>query len=731
MKKFLIIFSITIAIFLGISFFANSTYFFNKYIASNIKQYGFGYDKVEGALLSGFKVENLTYKKEPLSAEAELKFNPLKLIYKKISVNKLRLIAVNKNTLQKILNDFKPKEDSSSSTKISFDFEIKDILLTIKPFSFEGVRVKKNALSVNYIEYIGNKFNIGRVDYQAKTTIGNINFTGKYEHRILNIDTISLEKFNLKKFLPILKDASRNINSGNAQSSDFSIILIPKIVNVKDARLSLSPFRSKELFAKDLKVKISDAQFSVIDLVLKKASLNIDYLSDIASLNIDAKLENRNLNIKNLNFVLHKPNSFEKIYKEYFDTNSSGENIPVDILKLEKISLNKAFISAKDYKYKKEKISSVNFGLDGVIYDLNSSKFAVKDYNITLNSTLLTAKVNGLLNDKLVVKNAKLNTPNCDKLITIINSIIPKNSSKDSSSNNISIAPNNFIIEKLNANADTLSFEPFIINKTAVKAENIKGEFKKFKLHSGKLQVKVISNWGDANLNGTIKNNNYFASGKYKAAQKLLDEYSVPLIANHIEPLKINGRFGFKNLELNANLQGKDILKSAKDIDILFSNNKFTYDYSSGEILWTIDAKVNSVYSGKANLTNTLIYKNRLKYYGKLIPTQKLEFSKKFGKLFNALTLNYKGDSGKIDIDFTTQELKGFLKSNGYKGGELTIINRIPIKLSSIMNLGQGYKNATVDKLKIKAPIVYKKLLPLKGKMEIISNLVNIVGDWE
>ncbi len=736
MKKFLIIFLIFIAILFGLSVFVNTTYFFNKYIAANIKQYGFGYDRVNGALLRGFNVENLTYKSKPLSAEAELKFNPLKLLYKKISVSKLRLIAVNKETLQKVIDDFRPKEDSSSSTNISFNFEIKDILLTIKPFSFEGLRVKKNALSVDYIEYAGDKFNIGRVDYQAKTTIGNVNFTGKYEHRILNIDTISLKNFNLKKFLPILKDANKVLNSNESNVSEnegISVALVPKIVNVKNAKLSLSPFRNKDISSKDLKVKISNAQFSVQELQLKKANLTIEYLSDIVSANAAVNIKDRNLNIKNLKLAVIKPNHLIKIYQEYLDKNSSNSNgngMPVDILKLKKVSLNKALIELKDFKINKENINSVKIQLNGANYDLNSSKLKIKNYDIVLNSTILTAKIKGLINKKLLIKNAQFESANTDKLIFFIKNSISKNSDKNNGNKKLPI-PDIFYIEKLSVSANRLSFKPFVINRAKIQASKVEGKIKKFKLEKGNLKAEVSSNWGDAGLVGLIKDNNYYAKGHYKATQKLFDEYNIPLIAKNLEALKVNGRFGFKNLELTANLQGRDILKNIKKLDILSSKNKFIYDYSSGNILWTIDAKVNSVYSGKANLINTLTYKNKLEYYGKLIPEQKLEFSKKLENLFNALSLSYKGNDKKIDIDFTTAMLRGVLKSNSYKGGKLTITNRVPIKLASIVNIGNGFKNALVSRLKIEAPIVYEKILPIKGKMDISSNIGNISGDWE
>ena len=97
MKKTRIILLLIFTAVLGFFYFANTTYFFNRYIATNIKEYGFTYNRVQGTLFSGFNIDKLKYKNKLLSSKVELKFNPIKLLIKKVSVSKVRLINVDKN----------------------------------------------------------------------------------------------------------------------------------------------------------------------------------------------------------------------------------------------------------------------------------------------------------------------------------------------------------------------------------------------------------------------------------------------------------------------------------------------------------------------------------------------------------------------------------------------------------------------------------------------------------
>ncbi len=732
MKKFLIIFSVILSILIGTSFFINSTYFFNKYIATKIQDYGFNYKKVNGALLSGFKIDNLTYKNRALASKAELKFNPIKLLEKKISVSKLRLINVDKDTLDTITRAFKPKDDSSSSTNIDFNFEIKDILLTVKPFKIENADIKKNILRVAYIEYVNSKFNIGKVDYSAQTSLGNIQFDGKYEHKVLNIDKLELKSFNLKQFLPILKTLQNGDSNSTNSDSNMSSPIIPKLVNIKYAKLTLSPFRIKELSAKDLKIELSNAKFDVDKLKLKKAKVNLKYRSDLAKIVSNIAFNKDDLNITNININILNAAKLENIYKKYIDSNSTkskNETVIPSITNINRIYVDKFNFYLKNYLYKSEKIKSVNLSINHALADIKSKNLKIDNYLAKIHTSTTFAKIDGSLENKLIINNAILNSSNVDKIITLFSNT--KKGESNSKTNLVIIKlPNKYIIKNIKIDAKKLSFNPFKINKTLILANNITGDINKTYLNSGNLKIELLSNWGKANLSGNLKNNNYYAKGSYKVFNKLLKEYKIPLNDKNIKPLIVDGRFGIRDLDINIKLSGKDILSSVKNIDILSSKSRLIYKYKSGNLEWDMNANVNTKYTGLAKLKNKLTYNQKLKYSGKLTPKKRLPFAKDLDSLFNNLSLTYDGDSNKIDLAFETDKLKGLLKSKNYSGGILTIKNTKAIKLSELTTLPADYKNSVINSLKIESPIYFKKILPLKGTLAVTSNLINISGKW-
>jgi len=725
LRKLLIIVLIILSLFVGLSFFANSTYFFNKYIANNIKDYGFSYSKVDGNLFNGFKVKDLKYKKELLSKDVELRFSPIKLLKKKISINKLRLIAVDKKILEKLVNDFRPKEDSNSSIDIGINFEIKDILLTINEFNLEDIKIKSNTLSVAYIDYSNNKFTVGDVIYQAFTSIGDIIFSGKYKSRVLYINNVMLTNFNLKRFLKLLSGiGSSDTNTTiNIKTNPF----IPNIVYVKNAKLTLSPFRFKDISSKNLKIKISNAKFNIFKYKLIEAQIDANYSGDVGAILAKVDINSSDININSINVNILKPNKLENFIKKYTTTDISSDN-NFSILDTKFIKIDNSNISLKNYIYKKEKIKNLTLNSKEFLFNMQSKKLKIKNLNLSTHSTLIDANLSLSIDNKIAINSLQANSKDIDKLITILTH--NKSNKENNKTNKIEYIPNKFIIKNANIDGNNLSFKPYIIHTASIKAKDISGQISDFKLVKGNLKVQVKSNWGRAFLNGKINNTNYISKGKVKVTQKLLNEYSIPLIAKNLKPLKVNGKFNLKEFDLNIDLIGKDILKKIKNIDILSSKNRIKYNYKTDNVFWSINANINSKYTGKAKLINKLTYIDRLDYHGKLTPNNKLSFAKKTGSLFDSLTLNYRGNSNNIDLSFESKKLKGILKSKKYNGGTLVVTNKGAIGLKEFINLPKKFSNTKVDKLKIEAPIKFEKILPLKGNLNIVSNLVNIKGEW-
>ena len=710
-------------------YFTSTKYFFNRYIAPNITNYGFSYTKANGELLSGFKILNLKYKDKPLSKKVVFKFNPLKLLTKTISVDKLELQNVNQPVLLQILSDFKKESNSSSeSSNIALNFELKNINLSVNPFKIEDIQVHRALLNVKYVSFINSKLDIGDSYYNLDTNIGKIVFKGKFKNRVLNIDRAIVTKIDIEKIIKLNNNFNSDANSSNS-NNNVALSLIPKLIIAKSAKLSLKPFKVDGFNTKHLEISLKDIKIDTFKQKILNAKTNLLYKSNIANILILSESNSTTFKVKRAKIDILNANKIETLISKIPKSNSNSSfAIP-----FKNLDLNDFILTVNGYKYKDLNLNKLKITLENLNYNLINSSFNSKKFKLDFKSNLGSIESFGNLDSNistLQYLNAKdLNINGITKLFES-----DSNNTKKSEDNSTFVLPmQNLLAKKINIDIKNYKLKPLEFYTGNIEAKDFLIDLKDIKIKKSKLNIKTKSSWGEAFLNGDIKENLFYAKGEYKANQTLFDRYKVPLIAKNIKPLKIVGKFGFKDLDLNASLVGDNVLKGVKDFNFIKSNHRVKYNYISGDVYYKTDAKISTPYTNEAKLENLLTYINKsdkLTYSGKLTPLNKLSFAKNLGDILDDLSLNYKGDTKHIEIELNSKRLKGVLKDKGYNGGILKLTNTTPIKLNNFVTL-KGYEGATISKLNIDTPINFNKIMPLNGKIKAISNLLNLDGTYE
>ncbi len=727
MKKLLYIVIFILSLLVALGIFVNSNYFFDNYIAKNIKKYGFNYVKAKGEIFKGFLIEGLSYKNKELSSNVELKIDSLKLITGIISIKKLHLIGVKKDVLEEVVNDFSSKSSNSNTkSNIGINFEFKNTLLTMKPFKIDKIEVKKAVLSIDKISYINNKFNIGNLEYQSKSNLGDVDFYGEFHKKILKISKISIFNLNLNKFISILNEYKKQESNGTISNSEmFNSPFTPKLVLVKNAKLKLMPSKYNDLSIKNLDINIKDAKFDVKNILIKKANLNVKYNGKEAFLAMEAFYNDGNLTINNLNSVIKKPNKIENILKNIIPKNKKSDTKNSNqVIVINQINLNNFFIKIRSYFYKKEKLRYFELQGKKLAFNLNSKILNYKKIKLKLTSNILNISLDTKLKKDLLVKYLYIKSNNVNRVI----SILPRMTSNNDSNISYIKLPNKFIVDRLNIDLNKATFGLFKLDSGSIKGSNIVGAVKKLDIISGFLDVNATSPWGKANLIGNIKNNNFYAKGYYKVEDNLFKQFSIPINAKNLDRLAIKGRFGFNSLDINTTLRGNDILKNIKGFDILNSKNHLVYNYDS-RLIWDINAKANIPYMGISKINNRLIYDDKLNYYGEIKPKNTLFNNNFLNKLLSNYNINYQGNEKHLEANIESKYINAKFTSN-YNRAKIDIKNNQNIDLSNILELPNRFKSSKISNLNITTNINFDRLFPLKGLLNLKSNILNIKGDW-
>ena len=735
---YFLVFLITLVV---IAYFATTPYFFNKYIVPNIKSYNFDYKSVKGTLLTGFKVEHLKYKNKELSSLVELKFNPFALLEKKISISKLVLEDVDKEVLKELIDDFKKDTNSSSesSSSLNLDFVLKNIHITFKPFRFNNLEVYNNSLKIKGISFIDGKLNLERNSYYYDTNIGKLEFEGEFQNKVLYIDNLSLKDVDIKKtleFLKTLESKENNETNNTSSSAKESILFIPKKIEIKNLFASLKPFKYKNIDVTALKLKGRDIKIDVEKKKLYKAILDLEFITSISDFNTKIILENGKLTIPDLEIALLNSNELLSFLNSLQDKKAASKKVKkeegnldiLEYLSLKEVKIETLVILLKQFSFNKERIKKATLFAKDIIFNIPTKKLSIAKNRVFVDSTLAKIEVKGKINNSIYIKSFQSKVDNGDRLLKFIDELnTTKNEDTNSSFDIFKVIPSTLIIKNSNLKLKKLTFEPYKIKDGEIALKNGIIDLKKGIVKKAKAKLSNSSNWGDALLEGEIRKNIFYAKGEAKITQALLDEYDVPLKANNLEPIKVDGRFSLDDLDIKAYLKGRDILKTIKDIDILSSENRVYYNYNSSKTIWDLDALVSHPFINRAKLKNHLsVIDDRFSYKGELIAKDNLKIDKKFQEFLKDLRLIYKGDSKKIELKLLTNALEGELLAKEYKKGILKIKNRKTIDASKLI----GLKSAKIKKLLISSPVDFNNILNLKGDIFIDSTPLKLKGEW-
>ena len=737
------------AFFIGFLYFTTTPYFFDKYIAPTIRNYNFNYKSVQGTLLSGFEVEELKYKDKKLASYVELKFNPLALLKKRISITKLALKDVNKEALKLLVEDFKSdtkesdKEPKSNKilTPIALDFELKNVSITFKPFKVNNLSVYKNSLNIDSISYISGKIQMDKNRYYYDTNLGRLEFEGEFKNQELHIKKLFVENFDIESSLKLLKtleqkgDSNKTrIETNNTKEIESNVLFIPKKIIVDNLEATLKPFAFHKIDITKLFVKGKDIELDLQEKKLYKAFLELSIITSISDFSTQIVLKDKKLKIPSVEIALLNSNEFLTFIESFNEkktsvkennTSSDSFNI-LAYLPTNSLDIESFHLLLKSFKLKNERIKKFTISAKNTHFDFLKKKLAIKYNKILLDSSLGKVKIEASLNEKVTFEKLVIKIKNGDKLLAFLKSFDSKKEN-NSSFEPFVIIPSKLYIKKSAFVLKQLSFKPYIIKEGELRAQNTLIDMKKQAIIKGALQIKNNSNWGEAFLKGNIKKNIYYSEGFLKVTQTLLDNYKVPLKAKNLKTITIQeGIFSLDDLKIKAHLSGKDIFKTRANVDILSSLNKIYYNYKNSKFLWDIEATIKEPLINTAQLKNHVQVINGKFSYNGVVQLNNLNLPKNVEDFIKDLQVHYKGDAKNLEATFSTTKLEGKLFAKEYKKGFVEIKNKRPLDISKLISL----EKSKIDKISIKAPINFLQPLPIKGELLIASNLLDFNGEW-
>ena len=765
MKKFFIGFISFIVILLSIVYFAiNSPYIIDRVARVYAPQFNFSYKSIKGNPFSGIIINNIKYKDRELAKLVKIRINPYTLLKKTLTISRLNFKDVNVTVLEGVIKDFSSpattQESEDNTLSIPINIELKNLSLSLLPFDIYGLKINKEELFIDSIYFDGERFSVGNLKQIAHTSIGDIELIGTYHNRLLDLDSLNIDNFDVKKLEALLakidKDSTptkkeESSNKSTKSQSQENLAFIPSRILANNLSLKVLPYEvSKKIKLKGL--KLNGSQFD-IDLDNKKlvgGKLNASIVSNLARANIKLHIEKDSIVIDNGKvdgIELNKIITLGSKREDKKEKNTPKESAkPLDSIAFipKYIKVNSFNIDFNRAKIEDILIKSSKISLNGISVNLHNKTILAKEIDALLDTSLFNAKLKLSANsDILRVEELNLTDIDATKIQKFLKARarttkrppkskeIKKESKKEPTK--IAFLPPKLLIDRVFIDIKGIKIDSIKSDLTALELKDTEIDTKNLIAKRGILNLKSDLNIARVRVSGELKDNRLILkrgiTNQITLLPKLFEIYKLPLRPQAFSPISLNGKIDKNSISLKAQFNAKKILKdtnSSSNIDIANSITSFDMNLSNSSFLVNNGSKVITPFT-KANLDiNLKSGKNKkIKYWGS-IKTDGIKLNNpKLKKAFAKPKLNFRGDLKSLKANLDAGVLIASLNSKDLKKALLVIKSKKGVKWGRYIKLPKELRRARVS-LRVETPINLKKPIPLNSKIKLTSNILNL-----
>lgn len=399
-KIFYTLFAFIIVLLIAIVVVANSSFGIKKAADMFAPDYNITYDDIRGNILAGVKISGLKFDDKILADNLLLSWNPSKLLYSRIAINKLGIEALDTDVLKALIASFS-SDDNSSSEPFSFVVIVNNASLSVNPFEEQGIAVSKTLLKIKDVMYADNELDIGHYALLFESSVGKIDLTGKLDRDTVTLDHVLLEGIDTLGLQALFSEDNNESNSTknetitsveqNSSAPKKMNHLVPKYVVINDLHADVVPVTYDPIHILNVTLDIKDFKLNVEKLLVENASIDLQGKTNLTNFIHGGKIKDNELigeirlTPNNTLFELYKlPLRKEAIGDIVVDLDATDEQVSLDI----KSSAKNILITQKSDTNSSEDNTSKEFNVD-IDSLVSHVVYMLKDNKLTIDSKVM------------------------------------------------------------------------------------------------------------------------------------------------------------------------------------------------------------------------------------------------------------------------------------------------------------------------------------------------------
>ena len=259
----------------------------------------FTYDSIEGNFITGLEIKDLSYDDKTLFDSATLHWNPISLMYKKITITEFDAKGVDVDNIIKMVDGFE-KSDSSSSGSLPFSLSVERIHLDINPYIYEGVKFDSFLFETEKIEMDTDLLiDADNLYLYFNSDIVNVELMGNIEESRLLLDRVNLKEIGSREIASFVRAIRKKSENNSTKASKEKSEPILKEIKIDQIFATMKDVTYGPFSMNKVQLLIDDAEVDTYNNYTYKARKldlkgnttygSVHYRGDIKESNIYAK----------------------------------------------------------------------------------------------------------------------------------------------------------------------------------------------------------------------------------------------------------------------------------------------------------------------------------------------------------------------------------------------------------------------------------------------------------
>ena len=566
---------------------------------------------------------------------------------------------------------------------------------------------------------------------------------------VTNLEATDINIDNIEKVL-----SSFGSDENRSKDADSSSFVLPVSIGISQIHANISPLHKMGVDIKSLSLDGKDVVYSNSGIDVGDAILKAD--SNITNANITLSMNNRvvdvsqisllNVDVKAIEamFAVVPSNKTNDNHKSTTDKNNLLDNPLVP----QKISIESLRVAILPMKYPEATVEKAQIDSRGISVDLvdmlqkRAGAISIKDLSVDVDSNISKLSLSSSLDgDTATIE--KLSIDKIDTLaLTQIamskdsnntnDNIVDKNQTDSSSTEDNEtnpLIPKTLVVKKMNINILPAKYAPAIIKSAEVNASDIELDIPNLMAKDGIVDINISTTLANLVQRATVKDNLLISKGSLEILKKLYDTYSIPIRDGAIGKIPISITANENSAKVEMPIDGEKLL-IAKDgefnIESLHLNNTVLYQIAESKLSIESSGGLATPYAKDMKLHNIVsLINGKLKYAGEVIPGKLENIDINYTKPIEDLNISYEGNISSVIAHIDSADIKGKFISPNFKEANLSISTKSPIAINDIVKLPKELQKGKVS-LDIDVPLDFAHITPLKAKVNIRSNIVDI-----